>query len=492
MTDRAAPTGCIGWVSPDSGPVVARLFHTLLGLVFVIAFGSLRAQIAPLLGTGGLSPIAEAVAGARPGGWLATPTIFLWWGTSDAALRGAATVGMLAGALALVGVWPRVGLAIATLLYLSFVSVGAPFLQFQWDSLLVECGVLALLLPRDRPQATAHLLLLFAAFKLYFESGLAKWGSPLGDWLDGSAMSYYYETAPLPTPVAWFAHHLPGWWHALESRATLVAELVAPVLLFCGRRGRLIALVVLTGFQALNLATANYGFFVWLALTLHLFMLRDADLLWLYARLPGRSVWGRVLLPREEVRAPAWPRLRAGLVAAFALVYVTLSLATARVELGAGAGRWATALQRCAAPWHVFNAYHLFAQITRVRVEPEFAGFEAGAWRTYGMFYKPGPLDRAPPWVAPHQPRLDFMLWFYGLRARRAPPGYVRRLLTTLCEEPERAQGFFATPLLEGPSHVRVQFWRYTFTRPGEAGWWRREPAAPELVKACAKGQATR
>ncbi|MCY1011804.1 lipase maturation factor family protein [Nannocystis pusilla] len=62
-------------------------------------------------------------------------------------------------------------------------------------------------------------------------------------------MSYYYETAPLPAPLAWFAHNLPGWWHALESRATLVAELVVPVLLFCGRRGRLIALVVLTGFR---------------------------------------------------------------------------------------------------------------------------------------------------------------------------------------------------------------------------------------------------
>lgn len=491
MTDSAAPAGRFGWISPDSGPVVARLFHALLGLVFVIAFASLRTQVEPLFGGEGLSPLAEAVALARPGGWAATPTLF-WWGSGDVALREAATAGMIAGALALVGVWPRVWLAIATLLYLSFVSVGAPFLQFQWDSLLVECGVLALLLPRDRPQKTAHLLLLFAAFKLYFESGLAKWGSPIGDWIDGSAMSYYYETAPLPAPLAWFAHNLPGWWHALESRATLVAELVAPVLLFCGRRGRLVALVVLTGFQLFNLATANYGFFVWLALALHLFMLRDADLSKLYARLPGRAVWGRVLLPREGVSAPTWPRLRAGLVAGFGVVYVTLSLATARVELGAGAGRWTAALQRYAEPWHVFNAYHLFAQITRVRVEPEFAGFEAGAWRTYDMRYKPGPLDRAPPIVAPHQPRLDFMLWFYGLRARRAPPGYVRRLMTQLCEQPERAQGFFVTPLLAGPSHVRVQFWRYRFTRPGEAGWWRREAAAPERVVACSKGQARR
>jgi len=491
VTDIAAPTGRLAVVSPDSGPVVARLFHAALALVFVLAFASLRVQLAPLLGTDGLAPIAEQVAAARPGGWWATPTVF-WWGAGDAALRGATTLGLVAGALALVGVWPRVFLAIATLLYLSFVSIGAPFLQFQWDSLLVECGVLALLLPRDRPSQAAHLLLLFVAFKLYFESGLAKAWSPLGDWWDGSAMSYYYETAPLPGPLAWFAHNLPGWWHALESRATLAVELVAPVLLFCGRRGRLAALVVLTGFQLVNLATANYGFFVWLALALHLFMLRDADLLRLYARLPGRRVWRRVLLPREGARAPAWPRLRAALLGGFAVVYLALSLVTARVELGGAAGPWAAALQRHTGQLHVFNAYHLFAQITRVRVEPEFAAYEAGAWRTYDMFYKPGPLDRAPPLVAPHQPRLDFMLWFHGLRARRAPPGYVRRLLRMLCEAPERAQYFFATPLLARPSHVRVQYWRYAFTRPGEPGWWRREPAAPELVMTCTKGQVMR
>ncbi|MFY0537932.1 hypothetical protein [Nannocystis pusilla] len=77
----------MGWISPDSGPVVARLFHALLGLVFVVAFASLRAQVEPLFGAEGLSPLAEAVARARPGGWTATPTLF-WWESSDAALRG--------------------------------------------------------------------------------------------------------------------------------------------------------------------------------------------------------------------------------------------------------------------------------------------------------------------------------------------------------------------------------------------------------------------
>src|SRR5256885_8382782 len=44
----------------------------------------------------------------------------------------------------------------------------------------------------------AHLLLRVLLFKLYFESGIAKWQSGLHDWHDGSAMTFYYETAPLP------------------------------------------------------------------------------------------------------------------------------------------------------------------------------------------------------------------------------------------------------------------------------------------------------
>ncbi|MFY0537933.1 lipase maturation factor family protein [Nannocystis pusilla] len=283
---------------------------------------------------------------------------------------------MIAGALALVGVWPRVWLAIATLLYLSFVSVGAPFLQFQWDSLLVECGVLAAAAARpaaeDRAPAAA---VRGVQAVLRVRSGQMGLAARRLDRRQRDVLLLRDRAAA--GALAWFAHNLPGWWHALESRVTLVAELVVPVLLFCGRRGRLVALVVLTGFQLLNLATANYGFFVWLALALHLFMLRDADLLKCTRGCRGARCGAGAAAARRRGGAEVAAAAR-GLVAGFGVVYVTLSLATARVELGAGAGRWTAALQRSAEPWHVFNAYHLFAQITRVRVEPEFAGFEAG------------------------------------------------------------------------------------------------------------------
>lgn len=482
------PRGPVGrWVLPDSGPAVARLFHAALGLVFAVAFASLGAQLEPLLGAEGLAPIAEALAGARSAGLgpLEVPTIF-WLFDGDAALRATALVGVLLGALAVVGVRPRVCLGLATLLYLSFAAVGSPFLGFQWDNLLIECGALAVLLPRDRPSPVAHALLLFLWFKLYFESGLAKWSSPRGDWHDGSAMTHYYETAPLPGPLAWYAHHLPAWWHALEGWATLVAELPVALLVFAGRRGRLVACAALTLFQLINLATANYGFFVYLALALHLFLLRDADLEWVAARLPGRAWWGR-LAARSAAVGSAPGRTRRALLLGFAALYLGLSLADARVRLGGQREGLAAAIQPYVAPLRVFNTYHLFAAITTERVEPEFAGFDGADWRVYDLSYKPGPLERRPPVVAPHQPRLDFQLWFHGLRPARVP-AYVHRLLDRLCRAPERVQPLFATALLPGPRRVRVRYWRYTFTAPGEPGWWRRTPAARERVVTCPAG----
>ena len=30
-------------------------------------------------------------------------------------------------------------------------------------------------------------------------------------WRDLTALLYHYETQPLPTPLAWYAHQLPAW-----------------------------------------------------------------------------------------------------------------------------------------------------------------------------------------------------------------------------------------------------------------------------------------
>src|SRR4029078_3600298 len=138
------------------------------------------------------------------------PSLF-WWTQSDTALIAGVVAGTSLAVLALLGFGRRLSFALSTVLYLSYATVARDFLSFQWDNLLLECGFLATLLPTDRAAPLVHFLFRLVLFKLYFESGIAKWQSDLRDWQDGSAMTYYYETAPLPTALAYYAHHLPVW-----------------------------------------------------------------------------------------------------------------------------------------------------------------------------------------------------------------------------------------------------------------------------------------
>lgn len=47
-----------------------------------------------------------------------------------------------------------------------------------------------------------------------------------------TALTYHYETQCIPTPLAWYAHHLPVWWQKLSVAGTFVIEIAAPFLFF--------------------------------------------------------------------------------------------------------------------------------------------------------------------------------------------------------------------------------------------------------------------
>lgn len=458
----------------------ARFFHRLLGLTFLVAFVSLGVQVEALIGSRGLLPVAPLMDGLRAQGiepWR-FPT-FMWLSSADGALLAGIGAGAGLSILAALGIWPRLMFLALVPLYLSYATACRTFLSFQWDNLLLECGLLAVFLRRDRPSRWAQLLFMLLLYKLYFESGIAKWQSHLGDWQDGSAMTYYYETAPIPTWLAWYAHHLPAWWHHLESWGTLALELILPLLIFGPRAGRRVALVAFTAFQLVNIATANYGFFSYLSLALHVWLLEDVDVHRLRARWErwrGRPVPGQ---DPASTRA-SWSGL-VGLVVVplyLALSVVGAQQSFSQLRVKDPVVSWV--LER-AAPLRLVNTYHLFGHITRERVEPEFQILKEGEWKGLAMRFKPGPVDRPPPFVAPHQPRVDFRLWFYGLSYQRTPE-FVTILLSRLCRDPEAVQSLFVEPLPESPRAARVVLYRYAFTTPQErertGAWWRREEVA--------------
>ena len=91
------------------------------------------------------------------------------------------------------------------------------------------------------------------------------------------------------------------------------------------------------------------------------------------------------------------------------------------------------AVSKMSSPFQIVNSYGLFAVMTTSRPEIIVEGSNDGeAWTAYEFRYKPGELNRAPRWVAPFQPRLDWQMWFAALGNFRQNlwfVGFVRRLL---------------------------------------------------------------
>jgi len=465
---------------PPSRAHARDLFLRLLGVIFLVAFLSLLAQVTLLFGRQGLLPAGDYLARVR--GFLAAPTLFRI-DDSDRTLRSAAMVGAILSCGLIFNVAPRIALAACWAVYLSFVSIGQDFLSFQWDNLLLESAFFAIFVtpggrrPRNAPppHPLALFLMLWLLFRLHVESGAAK--LLLGDptWRDLTAMASYYETAPLPTWVGWYAHQMPLWAHKLTGLYTYVVELALPFLIWAPAPVRATVFVAMLGMQLSILLTANYGFFNYLTIALTLFLLDDAQL----GRLAAAVGW-RLGTPRPRTRSP----LRTAFLAAAVAVLVPLSLVQFLPLVPS-----LRALNRPLAPvrqvlntYRSVNAYHLFAQMTLLRREVVLEGSADGVeWLPYEFRYKPGDPDRPPPFVAPHQPRVDFQLWFLLLGG---PPRerYFQNLLARCLTAPAVVVPLFSRdPFPTVPPHqLRLAFYRYRFTDPAtrrqDGTWWTREP----------------
>jgi hypothetical protein len=136
---------------------------------------------------------------------------------------------------------------------------------------------------------------------------------------------------------------------------------------------------------------------------------------------------------------------------------------------------------RVAAPFRVVNPYGLFQVMTTQRPEIEIEGSDDGAsWKSYAFRWKPGPLARRPEFVAPHQPRLDWQMWFAALSDFSSEPWFLS-LCQRLLEGSPPVLALLATnPFPRAPPRfLRATLYQYRFTdaatRRATGAWWRRE-----------------
>jgi hypothetical protein len=306
-------------------------------------------------------------------------------------------------------------------------------------------------------------------------------------------MDQYYQNGPLPTWIGWYVQHLPHWFHAFATGATLALELGLVFMLFLPRRFRIACFFIVTVWQIPVILTANYTFLNYLVLLLGVLLLDDR----FFGRvMPERWRQRWLLKPAPVPEAPVQEatislearrdRMRPAQAFRLSLTSVILlwifySTALQMTWLVFRHLPLPTSPVAALEPFRIANRYGLFAVMTRGRYEIEFQGSDDGEhWKTYPFLYKPQNLDERPRIYAPYQPRFDWNLWFASLGSWRENiivPSTEERLLAGA---PDVLKLFAGNPFPNSPpKQVRAVIWQYWFTSLAEkqatGAWWRRE-----------------
>lgn len=508
--------------APESGVVSYRLvrllFPRLLAVIYLIAFASWWVQWDALVGENGILPASQLMGriaeieqekGISLFGQM--PTLF-HWRSDDAFAHAVSAICCVASLLVIGGILQGPLLLGLWFGYLSMAVTGDVFMGFQWDALLLEAGLLAVFVApwrwwtspssavsRDAPRI-AIWLIHWLLFRLMFLSGWVKLAGGDPTWENLTALLYHYETQPLPNALSWYFHHQPRWLHIGGCAVMFVIEIALPFAIFAGRLGRCLAATGFILLMALVFVSGNYNFFNLLTVVLSLALLDDRS--W------PNLIRARCLTPQidftpiQRLRSfREWPS------ALFALPCLILTLTAADGFLQSRVPKhkillpdWMHQAYASTAAWRSFNAYGLFQSMTTERREVIVEVSDDGIfWLPVEFRWKPGDLTRTPGWMAPHQPRLDWQMWFaalsHGYNPQRdshpaSPTYWFGQFLAALLQHKEPVWALLEPPPfpIEKISHVRARLCHYQFTSPDDRkqnnATWQREflgPFAPAL-----------
>ena len=472
-----------------------------IGLVYLLAFAGILKDQMVLVGPEGLVPISEYlqhIAQKNPGAWssfLAAPTLF-WISSGEIMIRLLSWIGIGAAVAVVLNLWPRFALFACWLVFLSFVSTWHVFTGAQLDNLLLETALLCIpFAPRGyRPGLGAHSapspLVLFIVrwflFRVMFEAGIVKLTAGDPHWRDFSAMDLMYETAPFPTFLGYLDHQMPRIYHVFEILLTFFAELVAPLLaIFAGRRGRWIAIISWTLFQAGIQLTNNFGWLNTASIGIGLLLLDDqmiqsalrkfrlrAFANWLTGKTPPSRLWPTKPWQQRTLATALWIHF------AFSLFYFAKVSGFPVQSLPAPIISAVKAIE----PFGSVNEYYLYAKFAEVRSQVEFLGSNDGGktWRTYQYRYMPQKPDEISPHIAPWFVRFDATLELEAFKIGRS--SLFRVIASHLLKpNPEVVALFRENP----PTLMRIRSYRLRFTDwntfKETANYWEIEPAGDYL-----------
>ncbi|XP_076297580.1 lipase maturation factor 2 [Lasioglossum baleicum] len=446
--------------------------------------------------------------------------------------------------------------ALLWMLYYSLYQIGQTFMWFQWDVLLLEAGFLCILVAPfwhsqhgkvNKPSdAVTFWIIRWLLFRLMFSSGVVKLTSGCPIWWKLDALSVHFESQCIPTPLAWYAHHLPTWFLRLTTVYVNVSELVIPFLFFFpNRKVRIIAFYTQMFLQINIIATGNYNFFNFLTICLSISLLDDqffykkkpkndsyslvkylsttlciliyAVILYetyiyynleitdnwtiqsnigftqeqfdhiLFRAMPVSIYIGEAslditavnaiinsLISVKGVRNKITTTLITGLYTVAVCSIFALSIvpyASLHQSHNATVPTRLRQIQGKVEHLRLVNSYGLFRRMTgedgRPEVIIEGSNSVEGPWKEYEFLYKPGNVNNSLPFVAPHQPRLDWQMWFAALGTYHQNPWLMSLAYRLLSGQPEvlALMNNVENPFRDKPpKYIKASLYRYHYT----------------------------
>nr|CAD7409137.1 unnamed protein product [Timema cristinae] len=431
-------------------------------------------------------------------------------------------------------------------LYYSLYQVGQTFMWYQWDILLLEAGALCILvaplryqvqsrrrpLPPSPSDPVSFWLVRWLLFRLMFASGVVKLTSGCPTWWGLTALSVHFESQCLPTPLAWYAHHLPEWFLKLCTAHASIMEVGLPILFFFPNRfvrfqqtdvlcqpvyklsSPLLSVVRQCGSlqykmdskqhpgseyrysRVCTLKSLECASLVFITFTKQEFdwALSKALPAVIYVGLSSltihilKAVMLSVLEPQTTF-AKVTTLLSTVFYSAAAMFIFGISIVpfstlhpVGNTTVIPAMREWHSRLDHL----HLTNSYGLFRRMTGVGGRPEViivgSNNMEGPWKEYNFLYKPSNVNNTPPFVAPHQPRLDWQMWFAALGTYHQNPWLMSltyRLLTGQKEVLNLLDTARNPFPVKPPKYIKANLYHYHYTpwsqRWAGGSWWTRE-----------------
>lgn len=451
-----------------------------LGLVYLCAFVPMLWQLPGLIGSRGITPLAQYLPrvethfGHKFSTWFFDfPSVF-WINSSDAFIIFVVSLGIFLSLIVLIGRASGLILFVLWVLQLSFTYAGQQWYSFGWEMNLLELGFLSIFLvpfvksnsfsKSDPPPKVIIYLIRWCLFRLVLGAGLIK---IRGDacWTDLSCLVYHYETQPIPNPLSWYFHQAPVRFHKGGVLFNHFVELILPVfLIYPNRKLRNPASIVWVLFQFVLIASGNLGWINILAIVNTLAQFDDE----FYKKFSPSHVRERYELLKhvtEGNRLFKWVRYTV------CLQVLILSIRPVGNLISPN-----QVMNQSFDPYHFVNTYGMFGGVTKERFEIIFeASMDGQNWEPYEFKCKPGDLNKRPCLMTPSHYRLDWQMWFAAMGPPERSPWLQNLVIRLLQAEPAVLNLLDKAPFgLEKPKSIRAQYYRYYFTEVGDKGWWTR------------------